>query len=97
MTSPQQQQQQGQPMPEQRQGAAESLASAPAHEALPAAPAVKVIGRIAGRTGDAEDSGSKILVHTGWSDKTHELSPRGLKVLRSIGIEIVDNPAEYQI
>lgn len=61
-------------------------------------PVIQVIGRITG-TG-AEDAGgtstgTKFLVHVGWSRKTYQLSVRGLKVLKGLDVNVLDEPSEY--
>jgi hypothetical protein len=61
-------------------------------------PIVQVVGRIAGAP--VEDSGSignKYLVHVGWSKKTYQVSQRGLRLIRNLDIQVLDDPTEYTI
>lgn len=61
-------------------------------------PSVRVVGRISPEAESSDgQAGTKFLIHTGWSRKTYQLSVRGMKVLRTLDINVIDEPAEYTI
>lgn len=60
-------------------------------------PIVQVVGRIAAETDESNGSGTKYLLHCGWSRKTFQVSNRGLKVLKSMDIRVIDEPNDYTI
>lgn len=60
-------------------------------------PVVQVIGRISAEGPESDGTGVKYLLHAGWSRKTYQVSNRGLKVLRTMDIAILDEPDEYTV
>jgi hypothetical protein len=63
-------------------------------------PIIQVVGRIAGEaklTDDNGGTGTKYLVHVGWSKKTYQISARGVKLVRNLDIRVLDEPAEYTV
>jgi hypothetical protein len=64
-------------------------------------PLIQVVGRIAGeaQVGDDEtvNTGTKYLVHVGWSKKTYQISQRGIKLVRNLDIRVLDEPSEYTV
>ena len=69
-------------------------------EQVPRVPSVNVIGRIStgGKESAAEGGpGTTFLIHTDWSRDTYQVSQRGLKVVRTLGIRVVDDPSAYTV
>lgn len=60
-------------------------------------PVVQVIGRISAEGPESDGAGVKYLLHAGWSRKTYQVSNRGLKVLRTMDITVLDEPDEYTV
>lgn len=60
-------------------------------------PVVQVVGKISGDDPSANGSNAKYLLHTGWTRKTYQVSNRGLKVIRTMDIKVIDDPADYTV
>lgn len=60
-------------------------------------PVVQVVGRIAAEEDENNGSGTKYLLHCGWTRKTYQVSNRGLKVIRGLDIQVLDEPSDYTI
>lgn len=60
-------------------------------------PLVRVVGRISPEAEASDGAGTKFLIHTGWSRKTYQLSVRGMKVLRTMDLNVEDEPDNYTI
>ena len=63
-------------------------------------PVMRVVGRIGGggrESGDIAEAGVKYLLHAGWTDLTYQVSARGLKLLRGVDVQIIDEPETYSI
>lgn len=58
-------------------------------------PMIQVVGRIAGDKDDDGETGTKYLLHCGWTRKTYQVSSRGLKVIRAMDIKVLDDPNDY--
>lgn len=63
-------------------------------------PVIQVVGRITSKktdNGGDSETGVTFLVHTGWSRDLYQVSSRGMKVLRNLGIRVIDDPGEYNV
>lgn len=59
-------------------------------------PVVQVVGKIAADTPN-DGQNAKYLLHASWSRKTYQVSTRGLKVIRTMDIKVLDDPADYTV